>query len=412
MTARLQIGLELLRLTRQTRLNALSLRQHRTQAFRRFVTEALVHSRFHRQRLAAVGLDVADLTEPDQLSALPVMEREDLRSQPEAIANTAVPVSRRRELRTSGSSGVPLCYWVTPEEQATRHALHLRACRLAGRRLLDREAVIGSTPPPSIRRQLWQRSIYLSALVHPVTLRSVLSAFAPDHLIAFPSTLMELGEEPGWRPKLVTTGSEVLEPSVRRALETRFGAPVRDIYGSIETGLLAFQCSSGDGYHLNEDEVIFEWLPAADGVSEVVVTPLHARAMPLVRYRLGDLLRPLGGACPCGSTLARIASIEGRRDDWLLRPDGCRVPPGAVRVLFRRGERLFRYRVTQDERGDVLLELAAERGAEADVGRLGLDLASILGRPVQLEIRCFLPPDASGKLCAIRRIDRTFQQAH
>jgi phenylacetate-CoA ligase len=404
-----RVTIHFLRLLRQARLDREVAYRRKMRAIRRFVEEAIETSPFHRERWRRAGLTARDLQGPDALSALPLMERADVATQLDEIASTAVAPARRRELRTSGSSGMPLRVWVGDHEQSVRQALQLRARWLAGRRPLLREAIIGShqgTPRRS-RPPAFRRSLYLSALDAPADIAAALRAFAPDYVVAFPSTLLELGENAGVRPALITTGAEVLEPEVRGLLERRFGAPVRDIYGAIETGLLAFECASGKGYHLNDDEIHFEWLPAerpADGLHELVVTPLFARATPLVRYRLGDLVRRLPGRCPCGSWLPRIAAIEGRRDDWLVRPDGRRVPPAAIRALFRCGEPLVQYRVTQDADGELHLELAGPFRSGNGVPALVSPLADLLARRVHVQVRSYLPPDPSGKRRAIRRL--------
>jgi len=404
------VTLDFVRLLRQARGDAEVARRRKMRSFHRFVAEAIATSPFHLERCRGAGLTLRDLQTPDALSALPIMERADVAERLDEIASTGTPVRRRHELRTSGSSGVPLKIWVGDRERSVRQALQLRARWLAGRRPLQREAIVGSHVPGGHRqrRAAFSRSLYLSALEPPCEIAAALRAFAPDYLVAFPSTLAELGEDPGVAPKLITTGAEVLEPQVRRLLERRFAAPVRDIYGAIETGLLAFQCAAGDGYHLNDDEIHFEWLPCEgredDGLHELVVTPLFARATPLVRYRLGDLVRRLPGRCSCGSWLPRIAAIEGRCDDWLTRPDGRRVPPAAIRALFRRDEPLVQYRVIQAADGQLSLQLADTSGAGNAAARLSEALTALVGRASKVEVLAELPRNPSGKRRAIRRL--------
>lgn len=403
------LAVAFIRLMQQARLDRAAGLQRREQSFRRFIKEAVEASPFHAERCRRAGVRYGELGTPEELCRLPLMERADLCEQLEQVAATTVPVAKRRELRTSGSCGMPLKIWVGHHDRTMRQALQLRARWAAGRRPLWREAVIGTHGGDagahrSIRRG---RSLYLSALEEPEQIARALRAFGPDYLVALPSALIDLGESPGIHPKLITTGAEVLDPGVREVIERRFGAPVRDIYGTIETGLLAFQCRTGEGYHLNEDEVYFEMLPAddrLDGMYELVVTPLFARATPLVRYRSGDLVRPLPGRCSCGMWMARIASIEGRRDDWCVRPDGRRVAPAAIRAIFRRDEPFMQYHVTQAPDGAVRLQLAGTPASEQHVRTLADALSNLVGRPVNLEVLASLPRDASGKRRAIRRL--------
>ncbi|NKF33203.1 hypothetical protein HER21_43035, partial [Pseudomonas sp. BGM005] len=82
-------------------------------------------------------------------------------------------------------------------------------------------------------------------------------------------------------------------------------------------GFLAHTCERGV-IHLNEDGVLVE-REALDGERFTpIVTDLRRRAQPIVRYRLGDVLRERREPCPCGSALTAIERIEGREGDTLV----------------------------------------------------------------------------------------------
>jgi phenylacetate-CoA ligase len=386
--------------------------ERRSRQLRRFAEITLTRSRFHRARLAQCGLQPRELGEPGALASLPVMEREELVNQLPDIL-TESDTNGCKELWTSGSSGRPLRTWISAREARVRQALHLRSRLLAGRRLFCREAVIGSFAASRGRRAssgIFGPNLYLSAHLDTTELKRELQAFGPDYLVAFPSTLLRLGDPRGISPRLITTGSEVLERDVREILEARFRAPVRDIYGAIETGLLAFQCAEGEGYHLNEDVVHFEFRPAAngaEGVYEILVTPLYGCVVPLVRYRLGDLVRLEMAPCRCGIRLPRISAIDGRSDDWLLRPDGREVPPSAIRSLFRGHDRPLQYRITQNSDATVCLELSTDAAGSKFAAQLANELRGIVGQTVELLETPSIVPEQSGKTRAIRRLAQT-----
>ncbi|MBA4342785.1 MAG: hypothetical protein C0423_11625 [Methylibium sp.] len=117
----------------------------------------------------------------------------------------------------------------------------------------------------------------------------------------------------------IFSGAEVLDPLDREVIEAASGTLVREIYMATE-GLFGVACPHGT-LHLAEDVVHFEWQPAAEG-SELLtplVTDFTRQAQAMIRYRMNDLLALQAGACPCGSPLQPVRSIEGRRDDvfWL-----------------------------------------------------------------------------------------------
>ena len=79
-----------------------------------------------------------------------------------------------------------------------------------------------------------------------------------------------------------------------------------DQYVATEVGFLAVECAAHDGLHVLDDHVEVEIVdddgrpcrPGEEG--QVLVTPLHARTLPLIRYRLGDRATWTAGACGCG----------------------------------------------------------------------------------------------------------------
>jgi phenylacetate-CoA ligase len=88
---------------------------------------------------------------------------------------------------------------------------------------------------------------------------------------------------------------------------------------------MAFQCTSGNHFHINSELVFLEvlnsqGLPCAPGeIGRVVVTPLYGTAQPLIRYEQGDMATP-GLACSCGVKLPVLGKIDGRQDPILKFP--------------------------------------------------------------------------------------------
>ncbi len=111
-------------------------------------------------------------------------------------------------------------------------------------------------------------------------------------------------------------GGEPLSPARRQRISGIWGVPVIDEYGCSELGSLAGRCEA-DRLHLWADRVKGEVLDQAtgqirrDGEGELVLTPLHLRAMPLVRYNVEDLVRLSYEDCACGWKLP-IIEVLGR----------------------------------------------------------------------------------------------------
>ena len=111
----------------------------------------------------------------------------------------------------------------------------------------------------------------------------------------------------------------------RESIAEYFGVPVADGYGSRDGGFIAHECPHGS-MHITAENVVVEVFdgdrPVEGGASgEIVVTHLDAYAMPLVRYRTGDVGRLRSGRCACGRGLPVLDCVDGRIADMLHLPD-------------------------------------------------------------------------------------------
>ena len=144
----------------------------------------------------------------------------------------------------------------------------------------------------------------------------------PDCLVAAPGQLRRLlgahPASPGFRA--ILSSAEPLPQDLEEALVHGWHCEVFDHYGLTETGYGGgVECCGKQGYHLREGDLFFEVVdpvsgePVPDGTpGEVVFTTLTRQAMPLIRYRTGDMAAMLPGPCVCGSPLRRLSRIRGR----------------------------------------------------------------------------------------------------
>ena len=95
-------------------------------------------------------------------------------------------------------------------------------------------------------------------------------------------------------------------------------------YGMTELCMFgAVECHAASGYHMRSADHLFEVLnPDEEGYGEIVVTTFHHEAMPLLRYRTGDIGCMLSSPCDCGSPLFRIGKIKGRINNSIEFPNG------------------------------------------------------------------------------------------
>jgi phenylacetate-CoA ligase len=120
------------------------------------------------------------------------------------------------------------------------------------------------------------------------------------------------------------------------------GGTIRDLYGSNEFNLLAWECPAGEGtYHVCDDSVVLEVVgpdgrPVGVGeTGEVVVSGLHSFAMPFIRYMIGDLAVRGPDRCPCGAPWSTLMAIHGRTIDVFRLAGGMSLHPWTVHNAVR-----------------------------------------------------------------------------
>jgi phenylacetate-CoA ligase len=130
----------------------------------------------------------------------------------------------------------------------------------------------------------------------------------------------------GIRLRYGVFGAEPWSEAMREKLEDAWGIDACDIYGLSEVGGpgVAAECHEGKGaLHVFDDHFLPEVIDPetgvpTDGLGELVLTTLTREALPVVRYRTGDITRFVDGDCVCGRTHRRIARFSGRVDDMLV----------------------------------------------------------------------------------------------
>jgi phenylacetate-coenzyme A ligase PaaK-like adenylate-forming protein len=213
-----------------------------------------------------------------------------------------------------------------------------------------------------------------------------------DGLATYPSMLAALVSEAragrlAIRPRRILAMAEPLFDEIREAAEQTWDAPVANMWGTSEAGIVAIGCFAEPGMHLADDLLILEAVdsddrPVQSGVlaEKVFVTNLANTVQPLIRYEITDRVVMLDEACACGSAHRRVSDIQGRLDDEFSYLGGIRVHPHVFRSALVREPAVTEYQVRQTAHGaDILLcnDAPVDSHALADsiagaLGKLGL----------------------------------------
>ncbi|MCX4406092.1 MULTISPECIES: phenylacetate--CoA ligase family protein [unclassified Streptomyces] len=370
------------------------------------LSEQLAHSGkfvpFYSELLAAYSVDADPF---ETLSRLPLLDKATVRSSMVDLCSDDLDPVTCRAAQTSGTSGIPLK--ILHDEN---HLIHLHAARLR----YNLERGLSNHYKMLMPFQNWfhgwveytDASIGLARVaqfgtpgleadrVGELVEKAIL--FAPDMIFGHPSQCVELARAlettsaPRMAPKVVVTFGERLLPAARALMTDVFQARVVDTYGMREFGTIAAECVEGR-YHITGErlwvEVVDEdGMPVDDGqAGELVVTNLTNRAMPLLRYRTGDIGALAAEPCPCGSPYKTLKLLEGRDLPAIELPDGRSVPIGVLARTVRTHP-VERFQVVQyaDDRVEIRL---AGAGKPVDLQAVADAVARVTGPSVAVSAR-------------------------
>ena len=285
-----------------------------------------------------------------QLTSLPLLTKDILRKNFDDLQSDDLG-SRDWYVNTSGgSTGEPARFIQDESYREQNIALEHLGYRMTGKDIGDPEVrlwgserdIFKGTIGMRARVGNWVRNqTFLNAFsMSPETMKGFieqLNAIRPKVVIAYAQSAYELAQFSVERSLpiegvgAVMTSAGTLYPFMREAISQAFHAPVFNRYGSREVGDIATECDAHLGLHIHMENQVVEILDK-DGVpcppgqmGEIVVTSLHNYAMPLIRYRIGDMGSWLGQECTCGRGSALLREVSGRVVDTFLTKSGKKI---------------------------------------------------------------------------------------
>ncbi|WP_292370781.1 phenylacetate--CoA ligase family protein [Methanoregula sp. UBA64] len=310
---------------------------------------------FYRDQFARAGISGSKIKSLDDVEKLPFTKKQDLRDG-YPFGFFAVPLKQIVRIHTtSGTTGKPTVVGYTRNDLDTWANLIARNMTMIGGTENDifqnmvnygmftgglgfhyGAEKIGMTVIPSAtgntRRQIEMIRDFGVTTIH----------CTPSYAMHLSEVAEEMHED---LPSLKTGifGAEPWSDNMRHTLEDRLGVTAYDSYGMSELfgPGVAFECPERNGLHIWHDSYLVEIINPKTGErlsdgerGELVVTPLVKEAMPLIRYRTGDVTMVMEDGCLCGRG-KKLARLTGRSDDMLIIR-GINVFPSQIEhVLLR-----------------------------------------------------------------------------
>jgi phenylacetate-CoA ligase len=245
----------------------------------------------------------------------------------------------------------------------------------------------------------------------------------PSYAIVIAQAVHDAGIDPATlRLELGLFGGEPWTESLRGEIERALpGLRAVNFYGLSEMcgpGVATECLEARDGLHVHEDHFLVEIVDPESGSpldedveGELVLTTLAKEAMPLLRYRTGDIASVTYEPCRCGRTTARVRGLRGRRDDMIIVRGVNVYPSNVEHALLSVPEAAPHYQLVVERIGamDELAVHCEPAGADVDPARLLADVERVLRDHLGIRVRAEVMepgtlPRSEGK--AVRVVDR------
>ncbi len=252
-------------------------------------------------------------------------------------------------------------------------------------------------------------------------LRSEVLVATPSYALVIAQALQESGVDPATLPlELGLFGGEPWSEPMRDEIERALSIRAVNFYGLSEMcgpGVASECLTIRAGLHVNEDHFLVEVIdpdtgrlvaPGVDG--ELVFTTLTKEALPLIRYRTGDIGRLIEEPCECGRTNVRLTGLRGRIDDMLIIRGVNLYPSQVEHALLSVDGVTGNYRLIVERPGAMdELTLESEPTGDRDRESLRAEIGQLLREEtgLRIEVAVLDPgtlPRSEGK--AVRVVDR------
>jgi phenylacetate-CoA ligase len=316
------------------------LKQIQEKKLRALVRNVYEYSPFYKRKFRELGIHPEDIRGLEDLKKLPFTRKQDLRDN-YPFGMFAVPISQIvRFHASSGTTGKPTLVGYTEDdirvwvESLCRGLVSCGVCNedimqiaygyglfTGGLGFHYAAEKIGATALP-VSAGNTERQINLMK-----DLGVTVIACTPSYFLYMAEYAEKMGtsiKETNLRMGIF--GAEPWSEETRKRIEDKTGITAYDVYGTSElSGPLFTECIERNGLHIWADHFLIEVIDPKTGENlgegergELVVTTLSKEAMPLIRWRTGDITIMETEKCNCGRTHPRILRILGRSDDMLI----------------------------------------------------------------------------------------------
>jgi phenylacetate-CoA ligase len=335
---------------------------------------------YYQRLFADLGIQADDIRSWGDFARLPILTKDNIQSNLDRLLARG---ARAVENQTGGSTGQPLHFFQDAEykewaEVSLSWGYKLCGFKGKGRQLFLWGSDYDSKWHESLKGRLWDFAHNIRFVnAFNITGRQLkeiakeLSRRQPDYIWGYASTLDLLADQvikDGLQlcPRGVQSTAGTLYPSLRDKLERVFGKVVYDRYGCREVANIAHECSEHQGLHVFGAHNYVELIGDDDsGFGKIIVTNLHNKAFPFIRYDVGDLAIWANGQCGCGRSFPLLERVVGRTVEIITSPSGKLIDGEFFTHLFYKVKGVRQFQVVQEDRNLLVIKIVRAEDFEA-----------------------------------------------
>ncbi len=399
---------------------------------KRLLTHACRHVPYYKKVLHDAGVvDDVGTVNLENFSHIPLLEKSIIRTNYEKLKSDDLPVRKWYENISGGSTGEPVRLIQDRNYHQLRTSLVILQDLWSGYSMCEKMIILwGSERDIFVGKEKfktnlgrWLRNeIWLNAFrITPVQMHEYVKCindFKPVQILAYAESIYELSrfierEKLGvYHPRTIMASAGTLHTHMRETIERVFKAPVFNRYGSREAGPIACECGYHKGLHVfpltHHVEVLRQdGTSAASGeLGEIVITLLTNFAMPLIRYRIGDVGAWSDEPCACGRAWPLLKYVGGRVSDVFITKEGIQIHGEYFTHLFYFQDWVNKFQVVQEDPDLIHILVVphkqtnkAQESHNKEINMITDKIRLVMGQDCQVKVEFVndIPPTVSGK---------------
>ena len=406
--------------------------EYQNQMLSIILKEAFLNVPYYQKLSAELKCDYRDFKTVEDIQILPFLEKKQIRGNELQFVNQKIPSNKLLFGFTSGTTGTPLKLFYSQNTFSHRWAFELRLRNWAGLQEVYHPRRVQFTGrdiiPLNNKSSVFWRYNLPAKTLHCSTSNidtntaalyaEAISAFKPDFVDGYPSSISTLSKICLTRnyslPKVtaIRVSAETFFEEDRKIIEEAFKAKVFNQYGSSESSCFCSENEFGEML-VHPEFGLFEVIKQKDGekalesIGEVVTTSFMNPVMPLIRYKIGDIVKTGNGvSTPYGKNFIRLDSVLGRTDDVLYIPGRGFI--GRLDPVFKGAAGILESQIILENSGLLRVNIVPDNNySKLDEEKFIRKLRQKVGNEIKIEIvlQHNIPRGPNGKFPAV--IDHT-----